>query len=136
MYAFCFCRNYIRNLFLHTKEHILHFNFRRKKRQAEGFPGSGKGPKHDKKPDKPLRVRKEIRMMSDDERYLFFDAINSMKNNKVMMIIIIILLLIIIVIVGIIILIIMMIMIVLMNERHVIDTGKTEIKYFHDYPVV
>ncbi|KAL4235030.1 hypothetical protein ACF0H5_006668 [Mactra antiquata] len=60
---------YINGLCKNTKEEIKHFRMRRKKRQAGGGP------------PKKLRVRKEIRMMSDKEFQLYVEAVNSAKRN-------------------------------------------------------
>lgn len=56
---------YINNLFKSTKQEITQHNSGRRKRQAN--------PK--------LRIRKEIRMLTDSELKLFFDAVNSAKKN-------------------------------------------------------
>lgn len=64
-----FSRRYVEKLFENTKNELRQFRIRRKKRQA------GPAPK--------LRLRKELRMMSDEEIKLFFDAVNSAKQNTV-----------------------------------------------------
>lgn len=64
-----FFRRYVQRLFENTKNELKRFRIRRKKRQA------GPAPK--------LRLRKELRMMSDEEIKLFFDAVNSAKQNTV-----------------------------------------------------
>lgn len=62
-----FSRGYVNGLFKDTRQEILQHNLSRKKRQA----------------GTPLRVRKEIRMMSDKEIQTFFAAVNSAKRNTV-----------------------------------------------------
>ena len=56
-------------LFENTKNELRQFRIKRKKRQAV--------------PATKLRLRKELRMMSDAEIQLFFDAVNSAKANTV-----------------------------------------------------
>jgi len=51
------------------KNELRQFRIKRKKRQAV--------------PATKLRLRKELRMMSDAEIQLFFDAVNSAKANTV-----------------------------------------------------
>jgi len=69
--CFVCCRRYIHQLFAYTHHELKQFRIKRKKRQAMGAAPA------------KLRLRKEIRMMSEEELKLFFEAVNSAKKNTV-----------------------------------------------------